>query len=343
MLNLVTGGTGHIGNILIKELLRRNEKVRALILPNEDLTPIENLDVEIVYGNVCDFNSLLPAMAGVDYVYHLAGIISIMSGSDPIVQEVNVKGTANIVRAAHESGVKKLVYTSSIHAFKRMPHGITINEEIPIDPKENIAAYDHSKAEATLAVIAEAEKGFPAVIVCPTGVIGPFDYKRSELGTLVDGWSSKNLNFLIEGEYDFVDARDVVQGMIKARERGRVGQIYILSGHLIRVVDLWRLVKELVQFPSRQINIPLNLARFVARFAEKYFALTHTKPSLTSYSIETLQTNAVISSAKANLELGYSTRSLRETMQDTVQWWLETRSIGKSKSGSGRKAKSSRR
>jgi len=326
MLNLVTGGTGHIGNVLIKELLHRNERVRALILPNEDLIPIADLDVEIVYGNVCDYASLIPAMTDVDYVYHLAGIVSIMPGSDPVVQRVNVEGTANIVKAAHDCSVKKFVYTSSIHAFKRMPHGITIDEGIPIDPKENLAAYDHSKAEATLAVIAETKKGFPAVIVCPTGVIGPYDYKKSELGTLVDGWSSKSLNFLIDGEYDFVDVRDVVLGMIRAREKGRIGQIYILSGHLIRVIDLWRLVKELVHFPTYQINIPLHFARFIARFAERYFTLTHTKPSLTSYSIETLQTNAVISNAKACSELGYSTRSLRETLQDTVQWWHEARS-----------------
>ena len=271
MLNLVTGGTGHIGNVLVKELLHRNEKVRVLILPNEDLTPIENLDVEIVFGNVCDYDSLVPAMVGVDYVYHLAGIVSILSGSDPLVTDVNVRGTQNIVKTAHEAGVKKMVYTSSIHAFKRMPHGITIDEEIPIDPKENLAAYDHSKAEATLAVIAETKKGFPAVIVCPTGVIGPYDFKGSELGVLVDGWLSNSINFLIDGEYDFVDVRDVVQGMIKAREKGRVGQIYILSGHLIRVIDLWRLVKELVQYPARMINIPTRLAKFVAWFAEKYF------------------------------------------------------------------------
>jgi len=325
MLNLVTGGTGHIGNVLVKELLHRNEKVRVLILPNEDLTPIENLDVEIVFGNVCDVDSLVPAMVGVDYVYHLAGIVSILSGSDPLVTDVNVRGTQNIVKAAHEAGVKKMVYTSSIHAFKRMPHGITIDEEIPIDPKENLAAYDHSKAEATLAVIAETKKGFPAVIVCPTGVLGPYDFKGSELGVLVDGWLSNNINFLIDGEYDFVDVRDVVQGMIKAREKGRIGQIYILSGHLIRVIDLWHLVKELVQYPARMINIPTRLASFVAWFAEKYFVLTHTKPSLTPYSVATLHTNAVISNAKACSELDYSARSTRETIIDTILWWQNSK------------------
>ena len=329
MLNLVTGATGHIGNVLVKELLRRDEKVRVLLLKNEDLTPIQNLDVEIMYGDVCDYESLLPAMQGVDYVFHLAGIISILSGQDSHVQGVNVGGTANVVRAAHASGVKKMVHTSSIHAFKRMPHGVIINEDVPIDPASSHAAYDRSKAEATLAVIEETKKGFPAVIVCPTGVIGPEDYKRSELGTLVDSWLTNNISFLIDGEYDFVDVRDVVQGMLKARDRGRIGQIYILSGHLIKVAELWQLVRDLIQYPARMINIPMRLAKLVAWFAEKYFAITHTKPSLTTYSLETLHTNAVISNAKARLELGYAPRSLRETMSDTVSWWRAFNVAGK--------------
>lgn len=325
MLNLVTGGTGHIGNVLVKELLRRNEKVRVLVLENEDLTPICDLDVEIFYGNVCDYESLLPAMQGVDYVFHLAGIISILSGQNSHVHNVNVGGTKKVMRAAHECGVKKMVYTSSIHAFKRMPHGVVIDEEVPIDPESSHAAYDRSKAEATLAVLAATKRGFPAVIVCPTGVLGPDDYKGSELGVLVDAWTTKKTNFLVDGQYDFVDVRDVVQGMLNARDRGRIGQIYILSGHLIRVKDLWQLVKDLVEYPAHMINIPMRLARFVAWIAEKYFNLTHTKPNLTTYSLETLNSNAVISNAKARVELGFNPRSIRETMADTVDWWKKSR------------------
>jgi dihydroflavonol-4-reductase len=320
-MNLVTGATGHIGNVLVKELLRKGEKVRVLVLPDEDLTPLNGLEVEIFQGNVLDTDSIASALKGIDYVFHLAGIISIMPGKDQLVHDVNVNGTTNMVKAARAAGVKRFVYTSSIHAFKRVQHGIVIDEHIPIDPDSTIAAYDRSKAEATLAVLAESKMGLPAVIVCPTGVLGPYDYKGSELGILIQDWMVHRVNFLIEGKYDFVDVRDVVQGMISARDRGTIGQIYILSGESIRVIDIWRMVKELVDFKSTFIQIPTKLAMFTAKISQVYYNLSHSKPRFTTYSIETLHSNSTITNNKARAALGYSPRSLRETIRDTVAWW----------------------
>ena len=319
-MNLVTGATGHIGNVLVKELLKRKEDVRVLVLPGEDLSPLEGLNVEIFEGNVLDIDSIEPAIKGVDNVFHLAGIISIMSGQNEIVHDVNVNGTRNMAKVARAAGVKRFIYTSSIHAFKREKHGIVIDEKVPIDPNLAIAAYDRSKAEATLSVLAEVQLGLPAVIVCPTGVIGPYDYKGSEIGVLIQEWMVHKVDFLIEGCYDFVDVRDVVQGMISARDRGTIGQIYILSGELIKVVDVWRMVKELVNLKARFIQIPTKLALFSAKLAEIYYSLSHAKPRFTAYSIETLHSNAVISNLKARNSLGYSPRSLKETISDTVQW-----------------------
>ncbi|MCX6054980.1 MAG: NAD-dependent epimerase/dehydratase family protein [Chloroflexi bacterium] len=320
-MNLVTGATGHIGNVLVRELVKQGEKVRAFILPGEDLSPLQGLDIEIVRGNILDKESLRNAMIGVDYVFHLAGIISIMPGKDALVHTVNVVGTTNILEVAKEEKVKKFIHTSSIHAFKRVPHGLLVDETIPIDPASSVAAYDQSKAEATLAVLESAKNGFPAVVVCPTGVVGPFDYKGSEMGILIQEWIDHRLNFLIEGSYDFVDVRDVVQGMILAKQNGEIGQVYILSGELIKVIELWRLVKELIAFRSIFINIPVWIASFIARFTQFYYVFTKTKPRFTTYSIETLHTNAVISNLKARLILGYHPRSLRESIIDTVNWW----------------------
>jgi dihydroflavonol-4-reductase len=326
-LNLVTGATGHIGNVLVKELLKKGEKVRVFVLPGEDLAPLENLDVEIFEGNVLDQESILLALQGVENVFHLAGIISIMPGQDPVVHDVNVIGTSNMVKAARKVGVKRFVYTSSIHAFKRMPFGITIDEQVPIDPNETIAAYDRSKAEATLAVLAEVKLGLPAVIVCPTGVIGPYDYKGSELGILIQEWMVHKVDFIIEGNYNFVDVRDVVQGIISARDRGTIGQIYILSGELVRVIDIWRMVKELVNLKATFIQIPTKLAMFTAQLTQLYYSLAKSKPRLTTYSIATLHTNAVINNAKACQSLGYHPRQLRETIADTILWWKENKKI----------------
>lgn len=324
-MNLVTGATGHIGNVLVKELIKRGETVRVLILPGEDLMPIKDANVEIVYGNILDPDCLIDAFKGVDTVFHLAGIISIVEGEDDFVRSVNVEGTRNMIHAAMNASVKKFIYTSSIHAFKRTELGTVIDESTPIDPKFSQGAYDRSKAEATLLVQEYVHKGLPAVIVCPTGVIGPYDFKKSELGELMYSWMKNKVNYMIDGSYDFVDVRDVVNGLILARDKGQIGQIYILSGSLLRVADLWGIVKELLSVKTYLVNIPLNLAKFAARFSEQYYKITRTKPKFTKYSIETLQTNAVISNDKARENLGYSPRSAAETVHDTINWWNNNR------------------
>ncbi len=229
------------------------------------------------------------------------------------------------------AGVNRFIYTSSIHAFKRIPHGETIDETTPIDPVYNVAAYDRSKAEATVAVLEKVKEGLPAVIVCPTGVIGPYDYKKSELGSIMSGWLMNKVNYMIEGSYDFVDVRDVVQGLIMAREKGSIGQIYILSGHLIRVSDMWRLGQEIFSIRSILINIPLKLARFAAFIAELFYKTTHTIPKLTRYSVETLQSNSVVSNLKARLYLGYQARPTSESIQDTMNWWKQNTNLLKKK------------
>ncbi len=180
-MNLVTGATGHIGNVLVRELAKRGEKVRVLVLPGEDLSPLNGLDIEVIEGNILDNCCLGPAFEGIEYVFHLAGIISIMPGKDDFVHDVNVNGTINMLTAAKNANVKRFIHTSSIHAFKRIPHGVLVDENVPIDPDSAVAAYDQSKAEATLAVLKAAKNGLPAVVVCPTGVIGPYDYKDSEI------------------------------------------------------------------------------------------------------------------------------------------------------------------
>ena len=328
-MNLVTGATGHIGNVLVKELIKKGEKVRAFVLPGEDLSPLTGLPIEIVEGNILDQESINSALTGIDYVFHLAGIISIMPGEDPFVHEVNVTGTKNIAQAARKNHVKRFVYTSSIHAFKRMPKEVIIDEQSPIDPKTSIAAYDRSKAEATLGVLAEVQEGLNAVIVCPTGVLGPFDYKGSELGIMINQWMDHRVDFMIDGMYDFVDVRDVVQGIISARDRGIEGQIYILSGELIKVIDIWKMVKELVNIKALVILIPTKLAYFAAKLSDVYYKLIKSKPCFTTYSVETLHSNAVINNSKARTDLNYRPRSLSDTIRDTVNWWKETRLIRK--------------
>jgi dihydroflavonol-4-reductase len=322
---LVTGATGHIGNVLVRKLLEQGEKVRALILRGEDTTPIQDLTVEKVEGDVLDPESLESAMRGVDTVYHLAGIISIMPGRNPFVWRVNVEGTRNVLATAQRAHVKRLVYTSSIHAIKRAPNGVTMDESLGFDQNNPYGEYDRSKAAASLEVQKAAASGLEAVIVCPTGVIGPYDFRGSEMGEVIRSASEARPMFYVEGAYDFVDVRDVVDGMIAAKKHGRRGESYILSGHKLSVRYMLETVREVSGKTFSSIKIPFSLAEFAARFTPWYYQKTKAKPRFTPYSLEVLQSNSNISSRKARTELGYKPRPVYESIADTVRWFLEHR------------------
>ena len=237
MLNLVTGATGHIGNVLVRRLLELGQRVRVFILPGEDRSALEGLEIEYAEGNVLDPESLAQAMAGVNMVYHLAGVITILPGKNDFVERVNVQGTRNVLTAARRAGVGRVIYTGSIHAFQRVPHGVLVDEAVPFDAEHAINAYDRSKALASMAVQEAVREGQDAVIACPTGVIGPHDYRLSEMGALIFDWIKTRTAMIIKGAYDFVDVRDVAEGLILAAARGRTGETYILSGQQIQVPD----------------------------------------------------------------------------------------------------------
>ena len=318
---LVTGATGHIGNVLVRRLIERGEKVRALIMPGESSESIHGLDVEAVQGDVLNLDSFFESLRGVRGIFHLAGVISILPGSNDFVHKVNVEGTRNVIRAAKEMGIQKLVYTSSIHAIKRIENGV-IDEALPYDPDNPYGAYDRSKAQATLDVLQAAQTGLEAVIVCPTGVIGPYDFRGSMMGHVIRTAAEKKPTLYVDGAYDFVDVRDVADGLIAAAEHGKRGESYILSGQRMSVRYLLETVREITGQGFMLMKMPFELAKWAAQFTPFYYRWTKTSPRFTPYSLEVLRSNSNISHAKATRELGYQPRSLYESIADTVKWFL---------------------
>lgn len=321
---LVTGATGHIGNVLVRKLLERGEKVRAMILPGESRESISGLNVDTVEGDVLDLDSVFESMRGIKGIFHLAGVISIMPGANPFVRKVNVEGTKNILHAAREKKINKLVYTSSIHAIQRVEDGV-IDENIPYDMNNPYGAYDRSKAEATLEVLHAAQTGLEAVVACPTGVIGPYDFRGSMMGAVIHDAATAKPTLYVDGAYDFVDVRDVADGLITAAEKGKRGESYILSGHKISVRYMLETVREVTGRNFFQMKIPFDLAKFAAMFTPMYYQMANSTPRFTPYSLEVLKSNSNISHAKASRELGYHPRTLYESIRDTVKWFLESR------------------
>ena len=310
--------------MLIRELLRRGRPVRAVVQPGETTEAIDGLAVEVMRADVRDYGSLAPAFAGADLVYHLAGIISISGGRARLLHDVNVLGTRNVVRACREAGARRLVYTSSVHALAVPPGGVPICETDEFRPETLDGDYARSKARASIEIRNSVEQGLDAVMVFPSGIIGPYDFRLSEMGRLFTDFARGRLGAYVDGAYDFVDVRDVVAGLMLTAEKGRRGEGYILSGESVTVADLLALLEEVTGVRSRARRLPMRLARFAALFAPMYYRIRRARPRFTSYSLKVLASNCLMSSAKAARELGYAPRPLRETVRNTIEWFVAT-------------------
>jgi dihydroflavonol-4-reductase len=321
---VVTGATGHIGNVLVRELVARSNTVRVLIMPNDDLHPLEGVNTQIVYGDVTDLQSLEKAFAGADTVFHLAGIVTIMPRMRKVLEQVNVNGMRNVISACRTTGVRRLVYTSSIHAIAEPPHGTVIDESCKFDPDHVLGDYAWSKALATLILLDEVKKGgLDAVVCCPTGIIGPWDFAMSNIGQLIMDFASGQLKSYVKGAYDFVDVRDVANGLILAAEKGQSGRHYIFSGAQVQVPELMQELATDTGYPAPTYEIPHGIARAAGVLASVYYRLLRRKAVFTAYSIDVLRSNSQVSSARSRKELGFTIRPWQESIKDHVRWFRE--------------------
>lgn len=323
---LVTGASGHLGNTVATALLARGERVRALVMPRDPLAPYLPAGAEVLFGDVCDIESLrtLFADAGAQtMVIHCAGIVSIGSVDENKMRAVNVEGTRNVLALSTEFGVGRLVFVSSVHALPVLPDGETMTEIDAFDPQAVIGGYARTKAEATNAVLEAARGGLNASVVHPSGLIGPGDYGCGHLTKLVLQVAGRRLPASVYGGFDFVDVRDVAAGIIACAELGRAGEGYILGGDYVGSDQLTTLIAREAGVPPPPVTVPMWLAKATAPLAEGLSRLAKTVPLYTRYSLYTLSCNALFSSAKAREELGYEARPLRETVADTIAWLRE--------------------
>lgn len=320
---VVTGAAGHLGNVLVRRLLKNGNRVRAMVLPGEDTSSLEGLDLEKIEGNVLDPESLRKAFQGAEAVFHCAGIISITPGLQKQLFQVNVSGTKNVVDICLENKIKKLIHISSIHALSEPENGIVITEARPFDPENLLGDYSRSKALGSLEVLKGVERGLDAVIICPTGIIGPYDYRLSEMGNLIVSYIQGKLKAYIEGAYDFVDVRDVAKGIILAYEKGKKGDCYILSGQQISVIEILKFLEEITEIKAPSFKAPYQIAKMFGFLNGWYCNISKAKPLFTPYSIDVLLGNSLVSSRKAKEMLGYSPRSIYESIGDSLQWFKE--------------------
>jgi dihydroflavonol-4-reductase len=318
---VVTGAAGHVGANLVPALLARGRPVR--VLAHKDRRAFQGLGVEVVPGDIRDLDSLLEAFKDAEVVYHLAAYISLSRDEWPLLEAINVGGTRNVVEACRRCGVRRLVHFSTIHTIAQPAVDVSVDESNSLVESRRYPPYDRSKAAGEREVRRGIEKGLGAVIVSPTGIIGPNDYKPSHFGEALLRLANGRLPSLVSGGFDWVDVRDVVQGAMRAGEIAPAGAKYILSGHWVSMLEVARLVEQLTGVPAPGFVCPMWLARVGAPFVSSFDRLSGRRPLYTSVSLQALRDNRKVSHQRATEELGYQPRPFKETLSDTLRWFEE--------------------
>lgn len=322
---VVTGAAGFLGNNLVRALLAQDQHVRAAIVEESTPRSLLGLDVEVVRMDVRDRLSVAAAFEPVagrqTWVIHCAGIVSISDTESPLVRHVNVDGVVNVLDACSATGVARLVYVSSIHSLP-VSQGIGREKDNPedYDPALVSGAYSKTKAEATRLVL--EDNGLWRVVVLPTGMIGPRDYADTNMTRMVRDAASGALPISVSGGYDFVDVRDVADGIILAARKGIDGHTYILSGAYVSTERMVGAVASAKKRP-RPFALPRGFIRLFTPLARWVAKLRGTEPIVTASSLGVLGEPGQFTSQRAYDELGYRTRPFQETLRDTLEW-IET-------------------
>lgn len=316
----VTGASGHVGTNLCRMLIDEGFSVKALI--HSTTLGLEDLDLEIVRGDINSESDLRDLCRGCETVFHLAACISIRR-KDPACIRTNAESCVTLISAARAEGVKRIIHFSSIHAFCHEPMDRVLDEtrELALG---STASYDRSKALGQKIMLDASSPELEVVVLNPTAIIGPCDYKPSLIGNAVIRFYKGQNPTLIPGGYNWVDVRDICRAAVNAITQGTPGQCYLLGGSWQSLETLADTISQLGGHKTPAITLPMWLAGIGAVFLNMHATVTGTIPLYTAMSLEALKfghTN--ISSLKAAGELGFVARPFEETMTDTINWFRQ--------------------
>ncbi len=326
-LYIITGAAGHLGGTLIRRLKGKDCQVRGLLLPGEPGK--DEANIRYFRGDVTQPDTLEPLFADISpkdtIVIHTAGIVDISQDVFPLMYDVNVNGTKNMLALCKAKAVRRMVHVSSVHAIPEGEGMEVITEVDHFSPETVVGGYAKTKAEATQAVMDAAKAGQDVVVVHPSGIVGPYDRAGNHIVQMVWDYLTGRLPACVRGGYDFVDVRDVAEGCLLAAENGKAGNCYILSNRHYDATEVLAMVRK-VSGGRKLPVLPLWMAEMAAPLLVAWAKLKNQRPLYTRYSLHALNANDRFSHDKATAELRYQPRDLRQTIVDTVHWLKATAS-----------------
>lgn len=330
---VITGASGHVGNVFVRRLVAQGTTRLRLFLEEHDPAPAlvdilnEHPEIEVFRGDITDGAAVSRAFEGAREAFHLAAVICIHA--DPalgaLAQKVNVEGARNVIDACLKHDVGHLTYVSTVHALSEPPKGGTVSEACGFDPERVHGVYGISKAIAARSVLeATQTRGLRATILCPTGIMGPHDYRGSDFGGTMKKMANGGMAFGIDGWFDFIDMDDVIDAMLRVRSGEFAGEFFLLPGHTLKLRDLMTLCAEVSGVRAPYAHLPMWLCKFLASFEPLYAPLTQTflgrRPMLTRYSMHTVDLWHQFDGRKAAEKLGHKPRPLKDSIRTVLDW-----------------------
>ncbi len=346
-LYLITGAAGFLGSHICSSLLSRGDRVRGLVLPEDDAAKHVPQGVEIIEGSILDVPSLerfFAVPAGTEtFVLHCEGLDSDSPDFSQKLLDVNVTGTKNVIeQCLRHPECRKLVYVSSAAAVPELPKGQLIAEPDQYNPEDaSIVGFcAKTRAMASQAVLdAVKERGLSACIVLPAGILGPGDYAVGGTTRTVINIMTGRMNIGMGGTYNLADVRDLAEGCIAALDKGANGQSYILANREITMKEMCRLLHDASGCRTPYVYVPIWMAWKLADQMEKKAKKTGEKPVMTHFAVYELARNNVYDCSKAEVELGYSTRPYADTLRDMAKWLADAGLVPRNKKAEAREKK----
>jgi dihydroflavonol-4-reductase len=322
---LVTGGTGFLGANLVRELLGDGATVRVLARAGSDRRALRGLPVEVVVGDLVEPASLGAALAGVEVLYHAAADYRLWAPDPRVLYRVNVEGTRALLWAAEAAGVSRVVHTSSVGTLGLPRDGAPGTEATPVALEDMVGDYKRSKYLAEREAESAAARGLPVVIVNPSAPVGPWDWKPTPTGKMLVDYLRGRMFAYVETGLNVVHVRDVARGHIRAAERGRVGERYIL-GHAagnLTLREIFGALQAYTGVPAPRFRLPHAAALGIATVLEAASRVTGREPLASRTAVRMAAKRMFFDPAKAIHELGLPQTPVETALRDAVDWFWQ--------------------
>ena len=327
MKTLITGATGFVGSAVLRELLKKEHQIKALVRRSSVLDNLKNLDVEIVYGDLKDKDSLKRCLKDCKHLFHVAADYRLWVPKAKEIYENNVNGTENLMVEALNLGIEKIVYTSSVAVLGKSIEGDIADEKTPVNIDQMIGHYKKSKylAEEKVKELYKTKK-LPVVIVNPAAPVGPRDIKPTPTGKMILDAATGKIPAYLDTGLNIVHVDDVAKGHIQAFNKGKLGERYILGGENLTFKEILEMISNLCGHNPPKIQLPKKPLYPIGYLFEIFARLFNLKnPMLTVDMIRMAEKKMFFSSEKAKKELNYRYKSAKIALKDAIQWFIDNR------------------